>query len=93
MNARLEPIESEKRAGTDKPARQINQGRKWYYQPQNPQGDRANFGNCYGCGEPRHYKRNCPKVRARVIRHYARRLGLKMGHQGQPLGLVGLKPI
>ena len=61
MNARLESIASEKRAGTDKPARQFNQERKWYYQPQNPQGD----GNCYGCGEPGHYKRNCPKWRAR----------------------------
>ena len=64
MNARQESIASEKRAGTEKPARQLNQSRKWHYQPQNPQGDKANFGNCYGCGEPKHYKRNCPKLRA-----------------------------
>ena len=38
MNARLESIESKKRAGTDKPARQFNQGRKWYNQPQTPKG-------------------------------------------------------
>ena len=71
MNARLELIESTKRAGTDKPARQLNQGRKWYNQPQNPQEDRVNFGNCYGCGEPGHYERNYPKVRALVIRQEA----------------------
>ena len=64
MNARLDSIASEKRAGTDKPARQFNQGRKWYNPPGNPQGDKANSGNCYGCGEPGHYKRNCPKLKA-----------------------------
>ena len=66
MNARLESIASEKRAGTDKPARQFNQGRKWNNPPPNPQGNKANMGNCYGCGEPGHYKRNCPKLRART---------------------------
>ena len=71
MNERLELIESKKRAGTDKPARQFNQGRKWYNQSQNPQEDKANFGNCYGCGEPGHYERNCPKVRALVVHQEA----------------------
>ena len=66
MNARLKSIASKKRAGTDKPAWQFNQGRKWYNPPRNPQGDKANIGNCYGCGEPGHYKRNCPKLRART---------------------------
>ena len=66
MNARLESITSEKRAGTDKKARQFNQDCKWYNQLRNPQGDKANIGNGYGCGEHRHYKRNCPKLRART---------------------------
>ena len=65
MNARLESIAGEKRAGTDKPARQFNQGRKWYNQPRNPQGDKANIGNCYGCGEHGHDKLNC-LLRARI---------------------------
>ena len=71
MNARLESIASEKRAGTEKPAQQFNQGHKWYYQPQSPQGDKANFENCSSCGEPGHYRRNCPKERALVIRQEA----------------------
>ena len=66
MNARYESIESQKRAGTEKPAQQFNQKRKWYNQPHIPQGDKANFGNYYGCGEPGHYKRNGPKLRVRV---------------------------
>ena len=80
MNARLELIESKKRAGTDKPAQQFNQGRKWYNQSQNPQEDKANFGNCYGCGEPGHYERNCPKVRALIIRQEA---GARNGPPGE----------
>ena len=59
VNGRLESVESEQRAGTDKPARQFNRRRKWYNQHQNPQGDKANFGNFYGCGELGHYKPNC----------------------------------
>ena len=29
---------------------------------------------------------------SQLNRKHARRLGLEMGHQGQPIGLVGLKP-
>ena len=66
MNAIPESIASEKRADTGKPAWQFNQGRKWYNQTQKPQGDKANILNCYGCGEPGHFKQNCPKLRARM---------------------------
>ena len=58
FDARLDAM----KAGSKEPEWRFSPGNNYAWQPKSP--PQARLGNCYGCGQPWHFKRNCPKLRA-----------------------------
>ena len=85
MNARLESIESGKRAGTEKPAQQFNQGRKYYHQPHTPKGIKLILGIVTDMASPDIIGETVPRGLIQIPRKLQFRRMLT--HQ-QPLELI-----